>query len=284
MRRNKESLIRVLLLGAMDILMLISLCQGEVNHYVHPRMNKYIMLCVVLIGIMILFEVPQLAKVRHRNHMKLYGIIATYMVTLFLVPRMSNQVTLEKESTASNSSSIPAATNAKNDNQEATIKANDKGEAYAESNNSDEGTQLDGSSFESTETKLSETSYTVPLYEDGYVVKDDEFGTWFLNVFEHMNDYEGKTVTLKAQVYYDESLQENEMVAVRGIMTCCIADLQYYGFVCRGEGVGDLPANSWVWVTGTLHVEDYLGTVEPTIIVSNISKAEPPEVEYSYFY
>lgn len=309
MRRNKESLVRIMMMLGLAIELALGLKNGIINQYVHPRMNPYIAVSIGLLVIMTLFEIPQLCRVKHKNHIKLYSIMVLPMLLFFILPKagsnldqISRKKMLVNPSAAQNASTSQSAAegNASSIDQTSngldssssgaapSAESTDSAATAESSSSSDPASSIDSSmgqddtSNDTAEETPQEQESTLG-YEDGCVVQDDDFGKWFIEVYDHMKAYDGKKVTLKVQVLHDKSLKENEIVGARAIMTCCIADLEYYGYVCRGEAVTNLKENSWVWITGTIHVEHYLQRVEPTILVENVTPADAPAEEYTYF-
>ena len=290
MKINQESLMRIGVMLALAVLLTLGLTSGKINQYVHPRMNLYIGISIVLLGIMTLFEIPHLKRVKHKNHIKLYSVMLIPMILFFILPKAGSDLSNGSRKNivvgssmsqgSSETQSLDYGDNGQQNNtQDENFQQSNKAEGRMD--NSEESSMTQDELAGSQEDAMQEEQSTG--YEDGCVVQDDDYGRWFLEVYDHMEAYDGNKVTLKVQVLHDKSLQNNEMVGVRAIMTCCVADLQYYGYVCRGEGLADLEENSWVWVTGTLHVENYLQRVEPIILVENVTPADAPIDEYAYF-
>ena len=121
-------------------------------------------------------------------------------------------------------------------------------------------------------------------YINQEMIQDEDFANWLIEVYNHLNDYAGKTVTFRAQVLYDETLNEDELIAVRGVMTCCIADIGYYGFVCKGIDPTLYQTSQWIWVTGTFEIEE--GENQDDMVLTNvqITPCDAPAEEYVYFY
>jgi putative membrane protein len=77
---------------------------------------------------------------------------------------------------------------------------------------------------------------------------------------------------------------KNEFVPARFMMSCCTADLQPVGFLCRYEKASNLKNDTWIEVTGTIKITDYYGEKTPIIIVDKVEDATIPINEYVYPY
>ena len=114
-------------------------------------------------------------------------------------------------------------------------------------------------------------------------VQDAYFAAWMAEIFINMKKYEGYQITVKGFVFRDpSSMQENQFVPARLMMSCCVADLVPCGFLCQYDKASELQQDSWVTVEGVIRVEEFMGQDEPQIIAAKISPAEKPEEEYVY--
>lgn len=119
-------------------------------------------------------------------------------------------------------------------------------------------------------------------------VANDDFSKWFSEFFMNMEKYKDFTVVMTGYVYKDpESMESDEFVPARLMMSCCVADLAPIGLVCKYDKAAELKKDSWVTVEGTLFIGqyEYNGQKfdEPRLAVTKITPAE--EVEgYVYPY
>ncbi len=124
--------------------------------------------------------------------------------------------------------------------------------------------------------------------EKKIIVSDGLFGMWYSELYMHMEEYEGYTVTITGYVLKDPKVYgENEFAVARLAMTCCVADLAPAGLLCNYREVTVLKEDSWITVEGTLtlNYEDYDGHkyANPLIMVTKITPAEKVE-GYVYPY
>lgn len=119
-----------------------------------------------------------------------------------------------------------------------------------------------------------------------FSVEDDDFGLFYLDITEKPQDYEGKSVTLKAYVCRTDKVDEGSIVAGRFAMTCCVEDISFVGLVCEGEGAKALEHRTWVKVTADIELrrhDEIYGGIGPCLVNAKFSKASAPKTELVQF-
>ncbi|MCR5650322.1 MAG: TIGR03943 family protein [Lachnospiraceae bacterium] len=116
-------------------------------------------------------------------------------------------------------------------------------------------------------------------------VADEEYGIWYLDVFENPEAYAGKTVTFKGQVYKPKKASADVFVPGRFAMTCCAADIQFVGCPCKWKDAKDLKEKSFVMVTAEIgsQYSRELGQNAPVLIAKSVTAADAPADEVVYF-
>lgn len=118
-------------------------------------------------------------------------------------------------------------------------------------------------------------------------IDDKHFALFYRNINENPDDYEGKTVKFKGIVGISKKLPKNTFVLGRHIMTCCEADIAYYGFVCNYAETDKLKPKDWVTIEATVknqrHVV-YDNQVGPVLTVKKLEKAQKPKQEVATFW
>ena len=117
-------------------------------------------------------------------------------------------------------------------------------------------------------------------------VKDEDFALWFRDVTEETEKYDGKTVHFKAQVANLRRDKNSMFAPGRFIMTCCEADIEFYGMPCRYEKSKELKARDWVMVTAKISAEEhylYQGEVGPVLTAISVEPAEPAVPDVATF-
>ena len=116
-------------------------------------------------------------------------------------------------------------------------------------------------------------------------IPDDDFGVWYVDVMEHPERYDGKTIRAKTVVCHLPQYP-GEVILGRFAMTCCAEDISFLGLVAQGEGFDAYESRSWADVTGTLSMEAhkaYQGEKGPVLHVTALSPADKPEQDVLTF-
>lgn len=120
------------------------------------------------------------------------------------------------------------------------------------------------------------------------VVTDDEFLTMIEQFWEQIDDLAGREVEINGFVYTDPTLARNDFVLARLVMTCCAADAEVAGLLCRWSGREGLQDGEWVRVVGTLgklqyyNVHEQIVQIMPYIEVIILNRTDKPDQEYIY--
>lgn len=128
---------------------------------------------------------------------------------------------------------------------------------------------------------------SVPYDLDGDVItiEDVDYGIFYVDAQDNPDRYRGKTVHFKGKVLKSKDKNADYFMPARTVMTCCAADMQYIGFVCRTENASKLKAGRWVDVTAKVGYEyvEMAQQEEPVLTAESIAPAEPPAEEIVYF-
>lgn len=112
-------------------------------------------------------------------------------------------------------------------------------------------------------------------------IKEEDFGTWYIDALENTDRYAGKKVQFKGMVLKPEGFPKNYFVPGRMAMTCCADDITFLGFVCKARMARQLENKDWVKVTAEVKNEfwtDYNGK-GPVLYAIEIEKTEPAKEE-----
>ena len=123
------------------------------------------------------------------------------------------------------------------------------------------------------------------LTQDVIVIPDDDFGVWYVDVMEHPERYEGKTVRARTVVAHLPQYP-GEVILGRFAMTCCANDISFLGLVARGQGFDRYKNRDWVDVTGVVRLEKhkaYQGEDGPVLQVTALEPTGKPKQEVLTF-
>lgn len=115
---------------------------------------------------------------------------------------------------------------------------------------------------------------------------DRGYAMWFIDMMDHINRYEGKTVEFIGQVMKPDGDRGGYMVPGRLAMTCCAADMSFLGYPCVTDRLSAFREKSWVKVKAKVafeHFKDYGEEKGPVLYAEEIKPAQKPEQELISF-
>ncbi|MBE5822562.1 MAG: GTPase [Butyrivibrio sp.] len=116
------------------------------------------------------------------------------------------------------------------------------------------------------------------LNDDPIELNNYGYGMFYLDALDHVERYEGKNVKFKGMVLIPPEFPEGRFVPGRMAMTCCAQDMQFLGFACEYDKVGELKEKEWVEVTAKVvkqYVAEYQGE-GPVLIATEVKKTTEP--------
>ena len=116
-------------------------------------------------------------------------------------------------------------------------------------------------------------------------IEDIDYGIWYIDMMDNLDNYVGKTVRFKGQVLKSRDLNAGFFVPGRMAMTCCADDTQFIGYVCTKPDAGKPRMGSWVEVTARVEKEymDVYHDEGPVLYAKEIKETAKPEQELVYF-
>ena len=118
-------------------------------------------------------------------------------------------------------------------------------------------------------------------------VGDEDYGIFYIDTFENIDNYLNKTVRFKAKAAHPKDVKkDNVFVVARPAMTCCAEDIALVGFPCEYDKQAGIKEGAWVDVTAKVQAIMNRQTNEPSpyMIATNIETTSAPEDEVAYFY
>lgn len=116
-------------------------------------------------------------------------------------------------------------------------------------------------------------------------VDDMDYGIWYLDVRDHPDRYEGKSVAFRAQVVKSREKGAQFFVPGRRIMTCCAEDIRFMGYLCKSDKAPQMWEGTWINLQAKVRTEynDIYREEGPVLYAEKITPAEKPEDELVYF-
>ncbi|MBR5783350.1 MAG: hypothetical protein IKY33_03910 [Clostridia bacterium] len=88
---------------------------------------------------------------------------------------------------------------------------------------------------------------------DLIVIKDEDYAVWYREVSESPELYVGKKFKIKGMLICGAAeIPEGNFICGRQVMTCCVEDIQFAGFMCEYKNTAHLRNQSWGYVTAEL--------------------------------
>lgn len=122
-----------------------------------------------------------------------------------------------------------------------------------------------------------------PLIE----IKDEDYAVWYREVSEQPELYDGKVFKIKGMIVRGASeIPKGNFICGRQVMTCCVEDMQFAGFMCEYKGAENLQSQRWAYVTATLEFKYHTvyGQKGPVLSVKEVVLTSMPEQPIATFY
>ncbi|MDE6947538.1 MAG: hypothetical protein K2P14_10195 [Anaeroplasmataceae bacterium] len=89
-------------------------------------------------------------------------------------------------------------------------------------------------------TSMLDEDLPYDITKDSILLEDEDYPTWYIDVFDNYEKYQGKTIRFKTFV---RDILEDSIVVGRNVMTCCENDIQFLGYEVQNVdlllGIGD---------------------------------------------
>ena len=144
--------------------------------------------------------------------------------------------------------------------------------------------------YPSGDVEYDEIEDPLPFDRDADTVKaeDKDYAYFYRDISEHLDFYDGKTVKFKCVIAKNRELTATQLVVGRHIMTCCVDDITFAGFLLIGEEktVSQFESRDWAMITAELKVEynKLYGREGPVLYLKDIARTSLPEEEVATFY
>lgn len=113
---------------------------------------------------------------------------------------------------------------------------------------------------------------------DSIVLKPEHYGIFYVDAMDRPEKYDGKVIDFTAQVLKPKGAPKNVFVPGRKVMTCCEADTQFMGLLCRYQGAANLQNGSWVHLKAKIKCEktrEYGGAEGPVLYANEVVLTGP---------
>ncbi|MDE7427680.1 MAG: GTPase [Lachnospiraceae bacterium] len=111
------------------------------------------------------------------------------------------------------------------------------------------------------------------------------YGIWYLDSMDHLERYEGKTISFVGMVLKPKQFPKGYFVPGRMAMTCCAEDMAFLGYACEYAKTDALENQQWVKVTAQVekaYFADYEGE-GPVLHAISVEQTKAPKEEVISF-
>ena len=114
------------------------------------------------------------------------------------------------------------------------------------------------------------------INHDLIVLRDADFGIFYVDVTEYVRCYIGKRVCFRGYVF---KKKPNMPLIGRPAMTCCMEDITVFAFICDTAEAADFKEQQWVRAEGLIKKEYFKKVNASVPIIDILWIAECPEPE-----
>ncbi len=286
---NLNAAFKAFLLLGFAFFFFLTIQSGQVLKYVHPRNVPVIIFAIVAMVICAVFLFLEAMKPKRINQRAMPLLFFTLpLLMAFVLPTQNvNSATLSYEDVSigggmRNSSASEGSSYSENSGYSDGEDTYDE-EAFYKENYSDMYSDDSSSSTQNViDSNIVDSSDEFQIKNGTIVVDSENYVTWMEEIYNNLDQYEGKKIQVTGFVYKDNQFGENEFVSARMLMVCCAADMQTIGFLCKYEGASELTSDTWIKVSGTIEKGEFEGSEMTVIAVNQIESIETPENEYVY--
>ena len=273
---NIDAVFKIAVFLGFAFLFYTMIASGEISYYVHPRIVPYVKWGIGALVLIALFTTRDLFRLKRHINIMPYLFFLIPLVTGFALPVK----VMDATSTATGvqlTKKVPV-----QDSVQSAMKP---------------ALSVELDSDKTFKAKTDKTVTEVPLEEQSPKVSsqivDPLEGPIFLKTVDHLSsDLEGcigEEVELAGFIYVEDGFEPDQFVIGRYVVTCCAADAEIYGVLCKDVSDFDHKANSWVKVKGTVEKTTYMSSYDDKeiemaqIVIEEIESIAPPKEPYIYY-
>ena len=296
-RLNIDVVLKLIILLGFSLFFYITIINGTIQLFVHPRIVPFLKCGIVIMLIMSLFLLKDIFK-RQRKKVNLYQYLFFIIPLIMAFTLPANEVNSGSVAFGSNTDAVASSNNTvqgkkpNTDNYDNLSGADSlSGEASSNDNTDENSLAYDTYTKENSQDSdtlllesIEEDNNSLKLQDDTIVIDDSNFVKWIDTIYNDPSKYEGKKITVTGFVFRDKQFKDNEFVPARMVMTCCAADMTVIGLLARYSKTQELRENSWFKFTGTLENDEFNGKNIPIINIETAERTAKPKNEYVYPY
>lgn len=267
---NIEVVLQLIILIGFAFFFSYIILTGKVLLYVTPRIVPYVKFGIAAMILLSLFIAGDVFKPKRKANVFPYLFFIVPLFMAFILPAKVMDSTSMSFADIKGTQQTANTINSSGSNNNIT--------------NQDKTTNDNSGTTANTGLNSRKEDFGLEMQGDTVVISGDNFVRWMQEIYDNMSTYEGKKIQITGFVFKDEAFNKNEFVTARLMMSCCSADLQPVGLLCRYDKAAELNPDLWINLTGKIQIIDYKGEKTPVVISENIEKTEKPQNDYVYPY
>ena len=274
-RFNIEPLLRLIFLTAMFWIIPDFNSSGQIELLINPKFKILIFISVLILFIFFAYQLPNIFSEMRNEGGKISGVkyfIFLMMTVLLIIARYF----------PSSESSFDNLTKTKS----YVIEMTDPGEDDIESDDRNV-TSNDDFSGNIKEFQKPVNEYETTAQSKDIIFDDVNFMTLVDAIYQNIEGFSGKPVSIKGFVYNMKDLDEDHFVISRLLMVCCAADATVVGFICEKDGSEhNFKENDWYEIKGVVKKDMFSlyrqNGEMPVIKITSYRKIEKLDNPYVY--
>jgi putative membrane protein len=275
---NLNELIWFLILIGFSYYFYMIISTNNIDLYVHPKMVKYVKFALCFFIVLTIFQSKNILSVKKNKSLKLGYIMFIIPLALGIILKAEG---LSAYSVINKGFSLTS-----------QLKVNTLKHKHETTEDGTEICELDEQSNHSANNDKDSPenpSDSVAILKNINInMTNENFVKIYEDIYGNPHNYDERKITMKGFIYKQEGLKKDEFILSRILVSCCTADAQLVGILCKYNDGKALTQSTWVNIEGTLGKEEYKDaksgevSVIPIIKVNNIEKIDDQNNEYIY--
>ncbi|WP_028974284.1 TIGR03943 family putative permease subunit [Spirochaeta cellobiosiphila] len=280
MKIDIDKLIKILITGCLAIY-LFFLVSTQVSHqFLHPRMDKYLVIAIVLLGIL---TITQLNKIfASQTSPRRYSLI------LFVLPLtvgfQTEPASLQSSIAQNRGVKVSQGTTVFSDSSLQTPSLDEQLASVNQYLNSN--TQTQNIPAVPQQNKVSQYFDQPQVNTDGLLeITPSNYMNTMYSIFEDPEAKKGQRIKLSGFVMRADELTKEQFILSRLTITCCVADASLVGLVCEYPDADSVfPEEGWFEIEGTLTIDDVDTMPFPIIKIAQYKTIAQPAPSNQYVF
>lgn len=117
-------------------------------------------------------------------------------------------------------------------------------------------------------TSMLDEDLPYDITKDTILLEEDDYPTWYIDVFDNFEKYQGKTIRFKTFV---RDILKDTFVVGRNVMTCCENDIQFLGYEVVDETGTFLSIGDCIFLEATI-THEYSSFAQEEVVILHAKK------------